>query len=735
MANSNTVEIAFTTTGASRVVADSEKAGAAVRGVGESASTAAGGSALLNSNLASLGSVVLLGAIAVAGVAIDKIVGDLYSVNVEFGKLNAQLVTITGSQAGADAVFSRLEDFATKTPFQLSEVVNAFAKLKARGLDPSQKALTSYGDIASGMSKSLDQMIEAVGDAATFEFERLRDFGITAKSEGDKVSFTFKGITTTVAKESAAIEEYLIRLGQTNFGGGMNRQMEELGGTASNLGDSWDKLMHTIGDVGATAAAQGGMGLLTESLEGWSILIHDTNEEIKTTAEWMAAYSLGQISFWEWMTTGADEARGKLQRLKDEMAGLDPTAMLPSHDAGGSAERIAKIIAQAEKDAQTKAKAQAEAEKKAQKEYEQLLKDNPVQRAWGDIDQTGRLEADALINQRALDASVQARTEAEKLRVEINSLSVELAGQEAQLFAAAVLRSEMVIDAADSGVINEQRKADLLLQVESDYQTKLDALRTASVEKQVSDEVAKAERLGQLWWDSAQTYLGFAQNMTTMGVEYALADEQQRGEIAQRMLGTTIRFLTQSLAAYLFNKAKERVFAAAASASQIAAMGTVAMADMSIAAARATAWAAYYAAHAANPVGAAIYGASAAAMAGAAAGFGVAGAASAGIAAAGVSSNLVAAAGYAAAGIAVTAIGEGLAGKAEGTLSGNGKGIYGAGSPGSPVVTLPGMAPSAEQRPTQIIEVNFFGYTNASNPAELAREISAELRKASGDGY
>jgi uncharacterized membrane protein YqgA involved in biofilm formation len=47
------------------------------------------------------------------------------------------------------------------------QFINAFIKLKALGLQPSKEALTSYGNTATAMGKSLDQMIEAVADAST----------------------------------------------------------------------------------------------------------------------------------------------------------------------------------------------------------------------------------------------------------------------------------------------------------------------------------------------------------------------------------------------------------------------------------------------------------------------------------------------------------------------------------------------------------------------------------------
>lgn len=229
---------------------------AGLKGVGKSAKTT-------NELFSALGVTVGAG----LAVIFAKMATDLYAVNKEFGQFNAQLVTLTGSQANADKVFAQLEAFATLTPYQLNEVVTAFAKLKARGLDPSEAALTSYGNTASGMSKSLDQMIEAVADATTGEFERLKEFGINARTEGDQIKFTFKGVSTVVEKEASAIEGYLRNLGDVEFAGGMQRQMEELGGKASNLGDTWDKLMRTIGDLGATEAMKGSLGGATTMLE------------------------------------------------------------------------------------------------------------------------------------------------------------------------------------------------------------------------------------------------------------------------------------------------------------------------------------------------------------------------------------------------------------------------------------------------------------------------------------
>lgn len=182
----------------------------------------------------------------IAAVGFTALAAELLSVNTEFSSLRASLETVTGSQAAANIEFGKLQDFAATTPFSLQEVTEAFIKMKALGLDPSQEALTSYGNTASAMGKSLNQMIEAVADAATGEFERLKEFGIKAKTEGDQVSLTFQGVTTTIGNNAAEIEGYLQAIGNVEFAGAMDRQSQTLAGAISNIGDAWDNLLDKI---------------------------------------------------------------------------------------------------------------------------------------------------------------------------------------------------------------------------------------------------------------------------------------------------------------------------------------------------------------------------------------------------------------------------------------------------------------------------------------------------------
>lgn len=191
----------------------------------------------------------------------------------EFDKLNAGLITATGSAENASTAFAALTQFASTTPYDLQQVTSSFTKLVNYGLTPSEAALRSYGNTASAMSKDMSQMIEAVADATTGEFERLKEFGIRASKDGDVVRFTFRGVTEEVAMNSAAIEGYLIKLGENNFASAMADRMATADGALSNLADTWDNLFITISRQGVGDVIADTARFATEELQKLTDLI------------------------------------------------------------------------------------------------------------------------------------------------------------------------------------------------------------------------------------------------------------------------------------------------------------------------------------------------------------------------------------------------------------------------------------------------------------------------------
>ena len=184
--------------------------------------------------------------------AVDQLISfgkQIINTTAEFQKMEAVLTTALGSNSAAKAAMDQIVDFASSTPFQVNELTDSFVKLANRGFVPTMEQMRQMGDVASSVGKSFDQLTEAILDAQTGEFERLKEFGIKASAQGDVVQFTFKGITTEVAKSDKAIQEYLLSLGNLEgVAGSMEAISKTTGGAISNLEDNITQLFKNIGD-------------------------------------------------------------------------------------------------------------------------------------------------------------------------------------------------------------------------------------------------------------------------------------------------------------------------------------------------------------------------------------------------------------------------------------------------------------------------------------------------------
>lgn len=172
----------------------------------------------------------------------------VFETTAKFQKLEAVLTTTLGTQSGAKLAMQQIQDFAAKTPFQVDELTQSYVKLANQGFKPTMGQMRQLGDLAASTGKSFDQLTEAMIDAQTGEFERLKEFGIRAEKNGDKVQFSFKGITKEVEFTNDAIRNYITSLGDAEgISGSMAGISETLSGKVSNLSDSWDSLLNTIG--------------------------------------------------------------------------------------------------------------------------------------------------------------------------------------------------------------------------------------------------------------------------------------------------------------------------------------------------------------------------------------------------------------------------------------------------------------------------------------------------------
>lgn len=295
------------------------------------------------SKSAKVAGAAVTGLAAAVAAAAYKAAQELVESQRQLDKMSASLKTLTGSTQGAKQALSILQDFARDTPYGLEQAVEGFRKLVALGLTPSEEALRSYGNTASAMGKDLNQMIEAVADASTFEFERLKEFGIKAKQNQSDIEFTFQGTTTVVKKNAADIEQYLLNIGNVNFAGAMADQANTLDGAIASAEDSWSQLKMTL----ATGLD---VGSLAEPLRYIDDLIQEINAQV-ASGEFVA-----EMRMWGDMASdvgGAIEASfdAAFGMVADALNALNSAWTYTSESITGSGEETASTIAESAADA------------------------------------------------------------------------------------------------------------------------------------------------------------------------------------------------------------------------------------------------------------------------------------------------------------------------------------------------------------------------------------------------
>jgi len=195
----------------------------------------------------------LRGVLATIGGA--AILNQIVQTNRTFEDLEATLRAVTGSALAAKKSFELIRAFTSTTTFQIEEVAQAFITLKQAGIVPTSEVLQDFGNFAAGMGKSVTQLAQAAFNATTGEMEMLKQFGVIARQQGDKITVTFDGVTKTIDRSGEAIVEFLRSIGREKFPTAIEERFNTLSGAISNLKDQISEFSVSVGD------GVGGLGL------------------------------------------------------------------------------------------------------------------------------------------------------------------------------------------------------------------------------------------------------------------------------------------------------------------------------------------------------------------------------------------------------------------------------------------------------------------------------------------
>lgn len=275
---------------------------------------------------------------ALLAIGSSQAIRSFVDISAKFESMRKSLVTVTGSAGAANQAFALITKSAQEMPFSVQEITASFIKMRSLGIEPTEDVLKSFANTASATGKSFDQFAEAVADAMTGEFERLKEFGIKSSVEGEKVSFTFQGLTTTIGKNSEEIVNYLKSIGEVQFAGAAIDQMDTLSGAFSNFGDAIDQVVIAFGELDAIKDIVNSLAEGLRELSKWIRMTGDpkniqSQEEladaIQTTEQ---ALAKARAEAEKWAQIGADDpleggmfssaAENNVAKLENRLKGL-----------------------------------------------------------------------------------------------------------------------------------------------------------------------------------------------------------------------------------------------------------------------------------------------------------------------------------------------------------------------------------------------------------------------------
>jgi len=242
-----------------------------------------------------------------------------------FEDYKATLKTVLGSQDKANKAFAWLGKFAQTTPFEIENLTASFVKLAAYGIDGT-KVMKTLGDTAAAMGKDIGMAVEALADAQTGEFERLKEFGIKAiqitKSNAATMGATMADVgktaltfTDKMGKETfkvvdrnnrAMITSTLSAIWNEKYQGAMQERSKTMNGMLSNLSDAWTNFKSKVAEQILPKVKEGLQGILDKIGEwgnngvifGWANML---GEVMGGAIEWIKGLGSAFVSAFEAM--------------------------------------------------------------------------------------------------------------------------------------------------------------------------------------------------------------------------------------------------------------------------------------------------------------------------------------------------------------------------------------------------------------------------------------------------
>ncbi len=211
---------------------------------------------------------------AIGGV---NVIGSIVKTTARFQDLRTALASVTGSAREGASAFAFVSQFATQTQFGVDTLSEAFIKLKAAGIEPTQKLLTTFTDTAAVTTDQLGTLTAMTdlfarttsGGLGLEELNRLADRGVPVfKILEEQLGITRLEVSEfgKTAEGARKITEALTAGLDASFGGATAERANNLSTAISNMQIGFQNVQDAVGSGGFGGALTELVNLFNEAL-------------------------------------------------------------------------------------------------------------------------------------------------------------------------------------------------------------------------------------------------------------------------------------------------------------------------------------------------------------------------------------------------------------------------------------------------------------------------------------
>lgn len=217
---------------------------------------------------------------AIAAIAAGALSGAITKELQATEKSVAAFIQSTGSVADARAQFEMLQQAARDTIQPFDSLKAAAIELRKNGLQPSAEQLKTFSQIAYGTGQSLETVSKAFTGTIQGNLRGLRQLGITAQDNGETLLLTYKGATTEIQKNTAALSAYFETIGKENEGV-LDYLQGGVTGALNHMENAWGDFYRSIAESGFGDLVTHAIRDIAGSLDDITAWINDNREPIK----------------------------------------------------------------------------------------------------------------------------------------------------------------------------------------------------------------------------------------------------------------------------------------------------------------------------------------------------------------------------------------------------------------------------------------------------------------------